>query len=162
MLNTGDSAPAFTLPDQMGRPVSLEDFRGKWVVLYFYPRDNTSGCTKEAVDFTAMAETFASRGAVVIGVSPDSPASHVNFITRHTLGIRLLADPGREVMSAYGAIGIKKNYGREFEGVIRSTVLISPEGRVAQQWTNVKVHVKRKDGVVRHVDKVYERLVELT
>ena len=162
MLNPGDAAPLFSLPDADGRDVRLADFRDKWVVLYFYPKDNTSGCTKEAVDFTSLADAFADLNAVVIGVSPDAPASHRKFIEKHGLGILLLSDPEKKVIGAYGAWGLKKNYGKEYEGLIRSTFLIAPGGAVAAAWTKVRVRVKRKSGEVRHADQVLEKLKEVS
>jgi enoyl-CoA hydratase len=132
MIEVGKKAPAFTLPDETGEKVSLKDLQGDWVVLYFYPRDDTPGCTTEACEFTANLRSFEKLGARVLGVSPDSPQSHARFIEKHQLGIRLLSDADHAVMEKYGAWGLKKNYGKEYEGVIRSTVLIDPEGREGQ------------------------------
>ncbi len=148
MLKTGNTAPAFTLPDQDGNKVGLNDFHGKWVILYAYPKDNTSGCTNEALDFTSLLKDLAKLDAVVLGLSPDSVESHRTFIDKHKLGVTLLADPEKKVIRKYGAWGLKKNYGREFEGLIRSTFLIDPRGRLAESWSNVKVRIKRKSGVV--------------
>ncbi len=161
MLDTGTPAPPFSLPTQSKEPLSSESLKGKWVVLYFYPKDNTSGCTKEAIDFTALQPEFEREGAVILGVSPDSPETHVKFIAKQNLGITLLSDAEKKTMRAYGAWGLKKNYGREYEGVIRSTYLISPDQKIAAGWTQVKVQVKRKSGVVKHAEKVLERLKEL-
>ncbi len=161
MLNIGDKAPGFKLPDQNDNQRTLEEFKGKWVVLYFYPKDNTSGCTKEACDFTDELEEFRSLNAVIIGVSPDSTDSHRNFIQKHDLKLIFLSDAEKDVMKQYGAWGLKKNYGKEYEGVIRSTYLISPEGKIADQWQQVKVRVKRKSGEVKHTDIVKARLNEL-
>ena len=161
MVDVGDKAPDFTLPDQDGNEVSMKSFSDKWVVLYFYPKDNTSGCTKEAIDFTALKKDFEALGAVILGVSPDSPERHRGFIEKHGLGITLLSDEGKNVMKAYGAWGIKKNYGKETEGVIRSTFLISPDGEVKEVWRKVKVRVKRKSGEVKHAEIVLERLKTL-
>jgi peroxiredoxin Q/BCP len=161
MPNVGDNAPAFSLPDENGNPVSLGDFAGKWLVLYFYPKDNTSGCTKEARDFTERLQTFSELNAVVIGVSRDSAETHRRFIEKHELGISLLSDPEHRVHKAYGAWGLKKNYGKETMGVIRSTFLISPEGKIAAKWEKVKVRVKRKSGEVKHADIVAKKLAEL-
>ena len=149
----GDEAPGFCLPNQDGEEVCLEGFRGSWVVLYFYPRDNTKGCTLEALDFTANLEAFEELGAVVLGVSPDSVRSHRGFCDRHGLGITLLSDPDHEVLERYGVWQIKKMYGREFHGVERSTFIIDPEGRVAHAWRKVRVK--------GHVDAVKRRLAEL-
>lgn len=154
-------APAYKLLNQNGETVSNTDFKGKWVVLYFYPKDNTLGCTNEAIDFTAALDEFAKLNAVVLGVSPDSPESHCRFIDKHSLGVTLLCDPEKTLMRELGAWGMKKNYGREFEGVIRSTFLISPDGEIAASWSPVKVRVKRKSGEVKHAEVVLEKLREL-
>ncbi len=161
MLEKGDSAPNFILKDSQGNDVSLSDFRGKWVVLYFYPRDNTSGCTKEARDFTDFLVQFKKMGAAIIGVSPDSVESHRRFVEKHGIGIILLSDVEKEILRAYGAWGKKKNYGREYEGVIRSTFLIDPKGRIAWVWKNVRVRAKRKGKEVKHAEIVFERFMEL-
>ena len=145
-------APDFCLPDHEGREHCLHDFRGKWVVLYFYPRDNTSGCTREAKEFTAMKEEFEKLGAVIIGISKDSPKSHAKFIEKHSLGILLLSDENHEVIEKYGAWGKKKNYGREYFGTVRSTFLIDPEGRIVREWKKVKV--------AGHVEEVLNALKE--
>ncbi len=151
-------APSFELKDQDGNTISLDDFKGKWVVLYFYPKDNTSGCTKEAIDFTRLKSGFQEHGAEIIGVSPDSEKSHKNFINRHGLGITLLSDQDKRVLRAYGAWGKKKNYGREYEGVIRSTFLIAPDQTVAHQWRNVRVRTKKKGSEILHAEVVLEKL----
>ena len=161
MIKTGKKAPAFKLPNQDDKIISLKDFAGKWIVLYFYPKDNTSGCTKEACDFTDSLKSYEKLNAVILGVSPDSTESHRNFIKKRSLKIDLLSDPDKKVHKAYGAWGKKKNYGKEYEGVIRSTFIISPDGKVVETWTNVKVRVKRKDEENKHVDVVEERLKEL-
>ena len=161
MLAVGDQAPAFSLPDENGKMVSLSDYAGKWLVLYFYPKDNTSGCTKEACDFTESKDDFSGLNAEVVGISRDNAERHQNFILKHNLGITLLSDPEHLVHEAYGAWGLKKNYGKESMGVIRSTFIISPEGKIAALWYKVKVRVKRKSGEVKHADKVREKLAEL-
>ncbi len=161
MITTGTKAPDFCLENQDDKEVSLKDNKGKWIVLYFYPKDNTSGCTKEACDFTESLKDYKKLNAVILGVSPDSTESHRNFIEKQSLDITLLSDPDKETHKAYGAWGMKKNYGKEYEGVIRSTFIISPEGKIAEAWSKVKVRVKRKDGETRHVDVVKERLKEL-
>ncbi len=153
MLEVGEKAPSFCLPNQDNKNVCLEDFRGKWVILYFYPKDNTSGCTREAIDFTTHLPVIEEYNAVVIGVSPDSVKSHINFIRKHNLQITLLSDTEHTVLEAYGAWGLKKRYGREYYGVIRSTFLIDPEGRIAYIWRNVRVN--------GHVEAVLEKLKEL-
>lgn len=134
----GEPAPPFTAPDQDGHPVALSDFAGRWVVLYFYPRDDTPGCTREACNFRDNHAALEGAGAVVLGVSADSAASHQKFRAKYELPFRLLSDADHAVAKAYGAWGLKKNYGREYEGMIRSTVLIDPQGRVAKVWPRVK------------------------
>ena len=161
MLKVGNKAPAFTLPDQADRQVRLKDFQGQWVVLYFYPKDNTPGCTNEAKDFTALLRDFEKLNAFILGVSPDNTTAHRKFIEQHQLGVTLLCDAEKTVMKKYGAWGMKKNYGKEYEGVIRSTFLISPEGKLAEAWNNVKVRVKRKGGEVLHAALVRDKLAEL-
>jgi len=151
-MNVGERAPDFCLPDYKGEKHCLKDFAGKWVVLYFYPKDNTSGCTKEAKDFTAKKGEFEKLNAVIIGISKDSPKSHEKFINKHNLNILLLSDEDHKVLEAYGAWGKKKNYGREYYGTIRSTFLIDPEGRIVRIWKKVRVN--------GHVDEVLNTLRE--
>jgi len=161
MVDLNEKAPDFTLLDQNDVEVSLSDFSGQWLVIYFYPKDDTPGCTKEACDFTDGLSDFAAIGAAVLGVSKDDTKSHRKFIAKYNLGITLLSDPEKIVHKAYGAWGLKKNYGREYEGTIRSTFIISPDGRVVSKWQNVKVRSKRKSGVVKHSDIIQEKLIEL-
>jgi len=170
MIKAGTKAPDFSLKNQDDKEVSLKGNKGKWIVLYFYPKDNTSGCTKEACDFTESLKDYKKLNATVLGVSPDSTESHRSFIEKQGLSITLLSDPDKKMHKAYGAWGMKKNYGKEYEGVIRSTFIISPEGKIAEAWSKVKVRVKRspdksrrgqEDGETRHVDVVKERLKEL-
>jgi len=161
MLNIGDKAPAFTLPDENGKMISLSDCAGKWLVVYFYPKDDTPGCTKEACDFTDNENDFAGLNADVVGISRDDAAKHQKFILKYNLGVTLLSDPDHAVHEAYGAWGIKKNYGKEIVGVIRSTCIVSPEGEIVALWRKVSVRVKRKSGEVKHADKVKEKLAEL-
>ncbi len=137
-IKVGNKAPAFTLPNQDGQKVSLKDLVGQWVVLYFYPKDDTPGCTTEACEFTSGIKEFQKLDAKVIGVSPDSPESHKTFISKHKLKVELLCDPDHKVMDKYGAWGEKTMYGKKSMGVIRSTVLIDPDGRVAHHWPKVK------------------------
>jgi len=137
-LTVGQPAPAFTLPDQNDTPVSLDDFKGRWVVLYFYPKDDTPGCTTEACDFTEGLDTFDMMNAVVLGCSPDDPASHRQFIEKYDLKITLLSDVDRQVLNTYGAWGEKRMFGQVREGVLRSTVVINPNGIVAHHWKNVR------------------------
>lgn len=124
MLQAGDKAPLFSLPNQDGIEVSLRDLTSKFVILYFYPKDNTPGCTTEAVDFSAFLNEFQSLGCVVIGVSPDSIQSHQNFIVKQNLKITLLSDKDKSVASSYGAYGKKMMYGKEVMGIIRSTFIL--------------------------------------
>ncbi|MDY7227619.1 thioredoxin-dependent thiol peroxidase [Hyalangium rubrum] len=135
----GSQAPAFQLSDQTGKTVSLSQFAGKHVVLYFYPKDNTSGCTKEACDFRDEHSALEKAGAVVVGVSPDSVKSHEKFVAKYSLPFTLLADPEHKLADAYGVWGEKSLYGRKFMGITRTTVLIDPQGRVKQVWPKVKV-----------------------
>jgi peroxiredoxin Q/BCP len=137
-IEVGQEAPAFRLPDQEETEVSLSDYRGQWVVLYFYPRDDTPGCTTEACEFTEGIQDFRGLNAVVLGCSPDSPARHQKFIDKYGLELRLLSDPDHVAMEAYGAWGEKKMYGKTSIGVIRSTVIIDPDGRVAHHFKKVK------------------------
>ena len=137
--DTGDPAPDFSLPDADGETRRLSDLRGKHVVLFFYPRDDTSGCTKEALEFTAAKGEFKAAGAVVIGISPDSPDSHRKFRDKHQLSVTLLADSDREAIEAYDVWRMKSMYGRKFLGLERSTFLIGPDGRIVQAWRKVRV-----------------------
>jgi peroxiredoxin Q/BCP len=135
----GTQAPAFKLSDQNGNDVQLSQLRGKHVVLYFYPKDSTSGCTREACDFRDEHSALEAAGAVVLGVSPDDARSHLKFATKYTLPFPLLVDTGHLVAEAYGVWGEKSLYGRKFLGITRATFLIDPEGKVARVWPKVKV-----------------------
>ncbi len=145
LIEEGRVAPAFTLPDQDGTRVSLRSLRGRPVVLYFYPKDDTSGCTKQACGFRDAMPAFEAGDAVILGVSPDGPASHRRFIDKHGLPFTLLADEppadGEDpvVSSRYGVWQEKSMYGRRYMGVVRTTYLIDAEGRVARRWDRVKV-----------------------
>jgi thioredoxin-dependent peroxiredoxin len=139
MLKAGDRAPDFQARDDQGRSVRLSDFKGKSVVLYFYPKDMTPGCTIEACDFRDRHADYEKKGAVVLGVSKDSAASHVKFKEKHRLPFPLLADEDLAVIKAYGAWGKRSLYGREFMGVVRSTVVIGPDGRIRAVFPKVKV-----------------------
>lgn len=145
MLETGQMAPDFTLPDQDGQPFTLSSLRGGYVVLYFYPKDNTSGCTKEACSLNGELDAFRGLGARVVGVSADGSESHQRFIARYSLGFTLLSDGDHEVMKAYGAYGEKTMYGKKTVGVIRSTFLIDPEGRIARIWRKVNTATHGQD-----------------
>lgn len=136
-IEEGKAAPAFTLADASGKKVSLKDFKGKDVVVYFYPRDDTPGCTKEACGFRDLWGEIQALGAVVIGVSPDSGASHGKFATKYGLPFTLLSDPDHAVMESYGAWGEKNMYGKKTMGVIRSTVWVGPDGKVKRHWKKV-------------------------
>jgi peroxiredoxin Q/BCP len=152
-IRVGAKAPAFELPDQDGVAVSLASLRGSWVVLYFYPKDDTPGCTTEACEFSEGIEAFRDLDAVVLGCSADSPEKHRAFIAKHDLAVRLLSDRDHKAMEAYGAWGEKSMYGRTTMGVIRSTVIIDPSGRISFHWPKVKA--------AGHADKVREKLAEL-
>lgn len=136
-IQEGKAAPAFTLQDQNGGKVSLKDLKGSDVILYFYPRDDTPGCTKEAQGFRDLWKKIQKHGAVVLGVSPDGPESHQNFIGKYRLPFTLLCDPDKKVMTAYGAFGEKMMYGKKTTGVIRSTVWIGADGKVKKHWARV-------------------------
>ena len=153
MLKTGALAPIFCLPNDIGEELCLDKFSGKWVILYFYPKDNTSGCTLEAMDFTAAVDKFEKLNTAIIGISPDSTKSHQNFISKHSLKLHLLSDTEHKIIEQYGAWQKKKLYGKEFMGVVRSTYLINPEGKIEHVWSKVKVK--------GHVDAVKEKLIEL-
>jgi len=139
-LEIGGRAPAFTLKDQSGAPVRLADFAGQRVVLYFYPADDTPGCTTEACQFNDELANFVGLGVTVIGVSPDDGASHQRFIDKYGLNFVLLSDPGRAVMAKYGAYGEKQLYGKTVTGVIRSTFVIGPTGRIEHAWYGVRAN----------------------
>lgn len=137
MLEEGDPAPVFALPAEDGGRLALRDFRGRWVVLYFYPKDDTEGCTIEAKEFSDLASAFEKQNAVVIGISPDSVKSHDKFRCKHDLKVRLASDEEKVAANAYGVWVEKKMYGRTFMGVERATFLISPKGRLERIWRKV-------------------------
>jgi len=145
-LAEGAMAPPFSLPRDGGGSVSLADYAGKKLVLFFYPRADTPGCTREAIDFTRLNDAFADEGAVVLGISADTVKAQESFRTKHQLSVPLISDEQHEMLEAYGAWGEKSMYGRNFMGIIRTTVLIGADGRVARIWRNVRV-----DG---HADEV--------
>lgn len=138
-LKIGDPAPSFTCPANGGQTVSLSDFAKRKLVIYFYPKDNTPGCTTEAIDFTAAVKDFDKANTSIVGVSADSVKKHENFIEKHNLGITLLADEGKDMLNAYGVWVQKKMYGREFMGIERATYLIGSDGKIEQIWRKVKV-----------------------
>jgi peroxiredoxin Q/BCP len=167
-LKVGAKAPAFTLKDHGGRKVKLSDFRGRWVVLYFYPKDDTPGCTTEACEFTEGIRSFGRLGAEVIGISPDSPGSHAKFAAKFRLKHVLLSDPDHEAIETYGAWpdalasdvgraegarGEKSMQGRKTMGVVRSTWLVSPEGKLSFHWPEVKA--------AGHAEEVRAKLAEI-
>lgn len=139
MVQLESIAPDFCLPNQDDVEICLRDLRGKWIVLYFYPKDNTPGCTTEACDFSEAAPDFSTLNAVIIGVSADSTAKHRDFIEKKDLSITLLSDESTSMMQEYGVWAMKKNYGKEYMGIVRSTMIISPEGVIKAIWKNVKV-----------------------
>ena len=150
-IEEGKAAPAFTLPDTDGNNVALEDFKGKHVIVYFYPKDDTPGCTKEACGFRDLWSDIQALGAVVLGVSPDDGVSHRKFVDKFKLPFTLLSDPDKTMMTAYGAWGEKNMYGKITTGVIRSTVWIGPDGTVKKHW-------KRVPKAEAHPAKVLEAL----
>ena len=137
-ISAGEPAPTFTLLDENEAERSLSDYRGKPVVLYFYPKDDTPGCTKEACGFREDYSAYENAGVEILGVSPDSPKSHARFKAKYDLPFHLLADTEKEVLKAYNAWGLKKSYGREYEGVLRTTFLIDSDGNIAKVFKNVK------------------------
>ncbi|MGE4557372.1 MAG: peroxiredoxin [Desulfovibrionaceae bacterium] len=153
-LTLGQPAPDFDLPGPDGS-LSASSLRGSWTVLYFYPRDNTSGCTTEALEFTELSPEFEKLGAKVVGVSKDSPESHRKFIDKHGLNVTLLSDESKKTLEAFGAWRLKKLYGKESMGTVRSTVLLDPQGNVAHVWPKVAK-------AAGHAAKVLEELKRLT
>ncbi len=150
-VEEGKAAPAFTLSDAQGAKVSLKDFRGKHVIVYFYPKDDTPGCTKEACGFRDLWGEIQALDTVVLGVSPDKGASHEKFTAKYNLPFALLCDPEKKVMAEYGAYGEKMMYGKKTMGVIRSTVWVGPDGKVKKHW-------KRVAKAADHPAKVLEAL----
>ncbi|KXB53390.1 putative peroxiredoxin bcp [Corynebacterium sp. CMW7794] len=144
-LSEGDTAPAFSLSDDKGNTVSLSDFAGQRVLVYFYPRANTPGCTTEACDFRDAFEQLNGSDVAIVGISPDKPEALAKFRADHDLNFPLLSDPEKETLTAYGAFGEKKNYGKVIQGVIRSTFLVEPDGTIGLAKYNVKAtgHVAR-------------------
>ncbi len=153
MLEIGTKAPQFCVPNQDEVEICLRDLSGKWIILYFYPKDNTPGCTTEACDFTEAQPIFEDLDAVILGVSPDSPKKHRNFIEKKGLKITLLSDEDKELCNLYGVWQLKKFMGKEYMGVVRSTFIINPDGEIVAIWEKVKVK--------GHVDAVREKLGEL-
>lgn len=147
-LKIGDAAPSFSLPANGGRTVNLTDFAKRKLVIYFYPKDNTPGCTTEAIDFTAAVKDFDKANTDIVGVSADSVKKHDNFIEKHNLGITLLSDEQQDMLNAYGVWVEKSMYGRNFMGIERATFLVGTDGKIEQIWRKVKVK--------GHVDAVLE------
>jgi len=138
-LEPGDFAPDFCLPNNLKGQTCLKDLKGKWVVLYFYPKDNTPGCTMEAIYFSKALEEFKALGTEILGVSADSVESHCKFAEKHELAITLLSDQDKKVLEAYGAWKEKKIFGKTGLGIVRSTFIIDPQGKIAHIWPKVKV-----------------------
>lgn len=154
-MNTSKSPKAapFKLESSKGGRISLSTFKGSWVVLYFYPKDATSGCTREAVDFSSLIDSFKKHNAVIIGISPDSSASHNRFIEKNDLSVTLLSDPDHSVLETYGVWQKKSMYGREYYGVVRTTLLIDPNGKIQKRWDKVTVQ--------GHAQAVLDTLIDL-
>lgn len=138
-LAVGNKAPDFALPDHGGNTLTLSSFAGKALILYFYPKDDTPGCTQEALGFQALAKDFAAAGAAILGVSPDAPASHAKFKAKHGLDLPLASDEAKTMLEAYGVWTEKSMYGRQYMGVERTTVLLKADGTIAAIWRKVKV-----------------------
>ena len=148
-----DDAPLFTLPNQDNAEISLKDFRGSYVILYFYPKDKTPGCTMQACDFKNHSQVWKNLNAIILGISPDSIKLHQSFIQKESLDFTLLSDKEKTAIKLYGAWGKKKLYGKEYEGVIRSTFIIDPKGKIVAIWRNVKVK-----GHIQEIQKKLESL----
>ncbi len=165
MLEIGQTAPSFCAQNQDDIEICSRDLLGKWIVLYFYPRDLTPGCTTEACDFTAAEPQFDDLDAIILGVSPDDSAKHRKFIEKHNLNITLLADVEKKICEDYGVWQLKKFMGRESMGVVRTTFIIAPDGKIAAVWPKVSVRkkktVKGEKIEVLHVDEVKIKLQEL-
>ena len=152
VLEVGAKAPDFSLPDENGQQVSLEEYAGKFLVLYFYPKDSTPGCTIEANDFSGLKSEFDKAGAAILGVSKDSLKRHQNFIAKNDLTIRLLSDQDNDMIERYGLWVEKKMYGKTYMGIERATLLIGPDGKILEAWRKVKVK--------GHAKAVLDRLLE--
>jgi peroxiredoxin Q/BCP len=153
MLEQGDKAPDFKATDDQGAPISLKDLRGKKIVLYFYPKDDTSGCTKEACDFQNNIQKFKKMGVLVLGVSPDSEKSHAKFKNKYELSFPLIVDEDKSIAEAYGVWQEKSMYGRKYMGIVRTTFIIDEKGKIAKVFPKVKV--------TNHVSEVLEALREV-
>jgi len=153
MLKVGDKVPDFCIANQDEEEMCFRDIKGRWIVLYFYPKDNTPGCSTQACDFTSAYDDFANLDASILGVSPDSPKKHRNFIEKKNLKITLLADVDKELCHLFGVWQLKKFMGKEYMGVVRSTFIINPEGNISKVWEKVRVK--------GHINEVKEVLEEL-
>lgn len=153
-MKIGEFAPDFAAIDRHSNSISLQDFKNQWLVLYFYPKDNTPGCTTQAIEFTDKLPQFQALNTQVVGISPDSIASHGKFITKHNLEIILLSDPEHQIAETYGVWQLKKFMGKEYMGIVRSTFLLDPSGKITQIWSNVRVK--------NHVDAVLDAVKQLT
>ena len=153
MIKIDDKAPQFCLPNQDDVEICLRDLKGKWIVLYFYPKDNTPGCTTEACEFTQAQPDFNDLDAIILGVSADPTKKHRSFIEKKELDITLLSDESTDMMQEYGVWQLKKNYGKEYMGIVRTTLIINPQGVIKALWEKVRV----KD----HVSNVQKTLQEL-
>jgi len=156
MIKIDEKAPEFCLPNQDDIEICLRDLKGKWIVLYFYPKDNTPGCTTEACEFTAAAPDFSQLDAIILGVSADSTKKHRSFIEKKELGITLLSDEETSMMQEYGVWQQKKNFGKEYMGIVRSTFIINPEGVVKAVFEKVRVkeHVAKVQAELERLQKV--------
>ena len=152
-MNNDNKAPDFCLSSQNEKTYCLSDFKGKWLVLYFYPKDNSKSCTLQALSFTDNLSELEDMGVNVIGISPNSVKSHKNFAEKHNLEFILLSDPDHKVLEKFGVWQIKKMYGKEYMGVIRSTFIINPEGNIVSEWRKVRVK--------GHVEEVKQKIAEL-
>ena len=153
-MKIGDFAPDFAAIDRQSKSISLQDFKSQWLVLYFYPKDNTPGCTTQAIEFTEKLPQFQALNTQIVGISSDSIASHGKFITKHNLEIILLSDPEHQIAETYGVWQLKKFMGKEYLGIVRSTFLLDPSGKITQIWSNVRVK--------NHVDAVLDTVKQLT
>ena len=153
MVEVGEDAPDFAIPNQNGEMKNLKNFEGEWSVIYFYPRDDTPGCTVEAKEFTDLNKQFEKLGCHIVGVSPDNEAKHCKFIDKHDLKVELLADTEKAMLDDYGVWQEKSMYGKTYMGVVRTTYLINPDGNIAEVWAKVKAK--------GHAKAVLERLIEL-
>ena len=153
-MKIGDFAPDFAAIDRQSKSISLQDFKSQWLVLYFYPKDNTPGCTTQAIEFTEKLPQFQALNTQIVGISPDSIASHGKFIDKHNLKIILLSDPEHQIAEDYGVWQLKKFMGKEYMGIVRSTFLLDPTGKITQIWSNVRVKT--------HVDAVLDAVKHLT